>query len=211
LREGLFILLSLLLGFTVAMVLPRFDERTHLVVEESNAIATTMLRAETLPEPQRSRTVELLREYVIVRRDFASQTLLNRPALDRETQRTKALKRQLWQVMLTAVQQSPTVVVTTYLQSLNAMIDLAEKRLAEFENRVPTTVWLIIFVVAVFQSFTIGFSLKRRFWFSLVLTPMVVAIVMALVADLDSPHTGMIGIRQNSMERLIHDITNAKQ
>jgi hypothetical protein len=201
LREGLFILLSLLLGFTVAMVLPRFDERTHLVVEESNAIATTMLRAETLPEPQRSRTVELLREYVIVRRDFASQTLLNRPALDRETQRTKALKRQLWQVMLTAVQQSPTVVVTTYLQSLNAMIDLAEKRLAEFENRVPTTVWLIIFVVAVFQSFTIGFSLKRRFWFSLVLTPMVVAIVMALVADLDSPHTGMIGIRQNSMER----------
>jgi hypothetical protein len=91
------------------------------------------------------------------------------------------------------------------------MIDLAEKRLAEFENRVPTTVWLIIFVVAVFQSFTIGFSLKRRFWFSLVLTPMVVAIVMALVADLDSPHTGMIGIRQNSMERLIHDITNAKQ
>jgi hypothetical protein len=91
LREGLFILLSLLLGFTVAMVLPRFDERTHLVVEESNAIATTMLRAETLPEPQRSRTVELLREYVIVRRDFASQTLLNRPALDRETQRTKAL------------------------------------------------------------------------------------------------------------------------
>jgi hypothetical protein len=210
LREGLFILLSLLLGFTVAMVLPRFDERTHLAVDESNAIVTTMLRAETLPEPQRSRTAELLREYVIVRRDFESQTLLNRPALDRQTQHTKAIQRQLWQVMLTAIQQNPTVVVTTYLQSLNAMIDLAERRLAEFENRVPSTVWLIIFLVAIFQSFTIGFSLKRRFWFSLVMTPMVVAIVMALVADLDSPHTGMIAIRQNSMERLIQDITDAK-
>lgn len=210
LREGLFILLSLLLGFTVAMVLPRFDERTHLVVDESNAIATTMLRAETLPEPQRSRTAELLREYVMVRHDFARQTLLNRPALERETQRTKVLQRQLWQVMLSAIQQNPTVVVTTYLQSLNAMIDLAEKRLAEFENRVPTTVWVIIFLVAVFQSFTIGFSLKRRFWFSLVMTPMVVAVVMALVADLDNPHAGLIGIRQNSMERLIQDITTAK-
>jgi hypothetical protein len=42
------------------------------------------------------------------------------------------------------------------------------------------------------------------------MTPMVVAIVMALVADLDSPHTGMIAIRQNSMERLIQDITDAK-
>ena len=54
LREGLFILLSLLLGFTVAMVLPRFDERTLLVVDEANAIGTTMLRAETLPEPHRT-------------------------------------------------------------------------------------------------------------------------------------------------------------
>ena len=211
LREGLFILLSLLLGFTVAMVLPRFDERTQLVVDEANAIGTTMLRAETLPEPHRSRTTELLREYVMVRRDFARQTLLNRPALDRETQRTKDLQRQLWQEMLAAIQQNPTVVVTTYLQALNAMIDLAEKRLAAFENRVPSTVWLIIFLVAVFQSFTIGFSLKRRFWFSLVMTPMVVAIVMALVVDLDSPHTGLIGIRQNSMERLIHDVNDGKQ
>jgi hypothetical protein len=211
LREGLFVLLSLLLGFTVAMVLPRFDERTQLVVDEANAIATTMLRAETLPEPYRSRTMQLLGEYVIVRRDFAKQTLLNGPALERETQQTKNLQRQLWQEMLAALQQNPTVVVTTYLQALNSMIDLAEKRLAAFENRVPSTVWLIIFLVAAFQTFMIGFSLKRRFWFSLVMTPMVVAIVMALVADLDSPHTGLIGIRQNSMERVIHDVNDGKQ
>jgi hypothetical protein len=67
------------------------------------------------------------------------------------------------------------------------MIDVAEKRLAAFENRVPMTVWLIIFLVAVFQSFATGFSLKRWFWFSLVMTPLVVAAVMALLADLDSP------------------------
>ena len=78
LREGLFVLLGLLLGFTVAIVLPRFDERRQLVIDEANAIGTTILRAETLPEPQRSRTLELLREYVVVRRDFASETLLDR-------------------------------------------------------------------------------------------------------------------------------------
>jgi hypothetical protein len=211
LREGLFILLGLLLGFTAAMVLPRFDQRNQLVVDEANAIGTTMLRAEILPEPQRAKTLELLREYVVVRRDFASQTLLDRPVLDRETQRTKALQRQLWQEMVAATRKNPTVVLVTYLQALNSMIDIAETRLAAFENRVPTTVWLIIFVVAVFQSFTIGFSLQRRFWFSLVMTPLVVAVVMALVADLDSPHTGLIGVRQNSMERLVHDVTETKQ
>lgn len=39
LREGLFVLLGLLLGFTVAMVLPRFDERRQLVIDEANAIS----------------------------------------------------------------------------------------------------------------------------------------------------------------------------
>jgi hypothetical protein len=211
LREGLFVLLALLLGFTVAMVLPRFDERTQLVVDEATAIETTMLRAEILPEPQRGKTMELLREYLVLRQDFARQTLLDRAALDLEIQRTKALQRQLWELTVAATQQNPTVVVMTYLQALNAMIDVAEKRLAAFENRVPITVWLIIFLVAASQSFTLGFSLKRRFWFSLVMTPLVVAVVMALVADLDSPHTGLISVRQNSIERLINDANDTKQ
>jgi hypothetical protein len=204
LREGLFILLGLLLGFTVAMVLPRFDHRSQLVVDEANAIGITMLRADMLPEPQRGKALELLREYVVVRRNFAKQTLWDRGALDRETKRTKALQRQLWEQTVAISQENQTAVFKT-LASLAGMIEVAENRLAAFENRVPITVWLIIFLVAVFQSFATGFSLKRRFWFSLVMTPVVVAVVMALLADLDSPHTGGVGIEQNSMERLAQD------
>ena len=91
------------------------------------------------------------------------------------------------------------------------MIDIAEKRLSAFENRVPLTVWLVIFVVAAFQSFITGYSLKRRFWLSLVVTPLVVAVVMALIADLDSPHTGLIRIEQHSMDRLVDDVTHTRQ
>ena len=211
LREGLFVLLGLLLGFAVAIVLPRFDGRRQLVIDEANAIGTTLLRAEILPEPQRGRTLDLLREYVVVRHDFGSETLLDRPALNRETQRTKALQGQLWQQLVAVTQQNQTAVVATYLQALNDMIDVSEKRLAAFENRVPETVWLIIFIVAIFQAFATGFSLKRRFWFSLVMTPVVIGVVMALLADLDSPRTGLIRIEQNSMERLVHDVTDARQ
>ena len=211
LREGLFVLLGLLLGFSVAIVLPRFDERRQLVVEEANAIGTTMLRAETLPESERNKTLDLLREYAVVRHDFGSETLLDRSALNRETQRTKALQAQLWQQLLAVTQVNQNAVVATYMQALNDMIDVAEKRLAAFESRVPKTVWLIIFIVAIFQSFATGFSLKRRFWFSLVMTPLVIAVVMALLADLDSPRTGLIRIKQNSMERLVHDVTDVKQ
>jgi hypothetical protein len=206
LREGLFILLGLLLGFTVAMVLPRVDQRNQLEVDEANAIETTILGAEMLPEPERGKTLELVREYVTVRRDFARQTLLDLPALDRQTQRTKALQRQLWQQVVAIGHESEIPAVQLYVRPLTGMIEVAENRRAAFENRVPVTVWLIIFLVAVFQSFATGYSLKRRFWLPLAMAPLVVAVVMALLADLDSPHTGGIGISQNSMERLSHEV-----
>jgi hypothetical protein len=97
-----------------------------------------------------------------------------------------------------------------YIQTLNDTIDVSEKRLSAFENRVPKSVWMIIMIVAVFQSFAAGLSLKRKFWFSLVMTPLMIAVVMALIADLDSPYTGFIHVEQNAMNRLVKDAAGSK-
>jgi len=204
LREGLFVLLGLLLGFTVAMVLPRFDERRQLVIDEANSIGTTMLRAEMLPEPERSKSLELLRQYAVVRRDSGIV------GPEQSLQATKDLQAQLWQQIVAVSQTSQTAVVGTYILTLNDTIDVSAKQLASFENRVPKSVWIIITIVAIFQSFAAGFSLKRRLWFSLVTAPLVIAVVMALIADLDSPHTGLIHVEQNSLQRLVKDVAGAK-
>jgi FtsH-binding integral membrane protein len=206
LREGLFVLLGLLLGFTIAMVLPRFDQRRDLVAEEAHAIGTVWLRAQLLPEPQRSKSEQLLREYVDVRRSFAGETLENPTQLDRTIQQTNAIQDELWKQALQVAQQNQTAIVASYVQGLNEMIGVSEKRLAVFENRVPEAVWIIILVVAVFQSFITGYSLKRKIWLSLIVTPLVMALVMALIVDLDDPHTGLIRIQQNSMNRLASEL-----
>jgi hypothetical protein len=184
--------------------LPRFDERRQLVVDEANAIGTTVLRAEMLPEPERSKSLELLRQYAVVRRDSATA------GPEESLQPTKALQTQLWQQVVAVTQKSQTAVTATYILTLNETIDVSEKRLAAFENRVPKSVWVIIVIVAVFQGFAGGFSLKRKLWFSLLAAPLVVAVVMALIADLDSPHTGLIQVEQNAIERLVKDV-GAKQ
>src|SRR5438270_3167245 len=54
-RDGIIFLLSLLLGFTLAMALTRYDHRKQLLVDEADAIGTTALRARLLPEPYDSR------------------------------------------------------------------------------------------------------------------------------------------------------------
>lgn len=46
-------LLALLLGFTFSMALARFDTRKQLVLDEANAIGTTYLRAQLLPDEKK--------------------------------------------------------------------------------------------------------------------------------------------------------------
>jgi hypothetical protein len=42
------------------------------------------------------------------------------------------------------------------------------------------------------------------------MTPLVIAVVMALIADLDSPYTGLIHVEQNAMNRLVKDAAGSK-
>ena len=60
--EGALIgVLGLLLGFTMSMAVGRFEARRELVVDEANAIGTSWLRTQLLPEPQSSGIASLLR------------------------------------------------------------------------------------------------------------------------------------------------------
>src|SRR3984957_2166732 len=60
-------LLALIIGFSFAMALSRFEARRDAVVNEANAIGTAALRARLLPDPHRAETLKLLREYIQLR------------------------------------------------------------------------------------------------------------------------------------------------
>src|SRR5690349_19742982 len=56
-------LVGLLLAFGMTMAVGRYESRRALVVQEANDIGTTYLRAQMLPEPERSRSMDLLKVY----------------------------------------------------------------------------------------------------------------------------------------------------
>ena len=55
---------GLILAFGLSLALSRYEDRRATVVDEANAIDTTHLRAQTLSEPIRSRSLELLVDYI---------------------------------------------------------------------------------------------------------------------------------------------------
>ena len=60
LQGALLGVVGLLLAFGLSLAVSRYEDRRANVVAEANAIGTTFLRAQTLPEPIRSRSLDLL-------------------------------------------------------------------------------------------------------------------------------------------------------
>lgn len=205
-RDGLFLLVSLLLGFTLALASPRYAERRVLLIEEAVSIGTTYLRAGTLPQTYRQHSQRLLREYADARLDLGNADL-DSARFDETTNRSKRIQEELWRDAEAVSQIDRTPVTAVYIESLNETIDLHEKRIAALENRVPQPVWLLVISVSVIAVFTRGLTLSSRFWVTLVLIPFTIAIVVALTADLDTPSSGLIRLDQRAMERLKGDLS----
>ena len=199
-RNEIGVLLSLLLGFTLAMSLLRYDQRTELVVEEATAIGTTRLRAEMLPEPARARVRELLRRYIESRVHYSRASLPEE--LQQSLSHSQELQTELWREAAIVAQQSPNPITSLFVASLNESFDLRDKRVAAREHRIPGSLWFMLLCISLLTCLTVGYGHGRRLWYSMVVPPLMIAIVMMLIADLDSDRSGLIRVRQHSIERL---------
>jgi hypothetical protein len=200
-RDGLFVLLSLLLGFTLALAGARFAERRSLLVDEAVSIGTTYLRASTLPKCYGSHSQDLLRQYVDTRFDL-DKVGLDAAGFKEASDHFKQIQHELWADAAAVTQSDRSAITAAYINALNETIDLHEKRVAAFENRIPLSIWLLITSISAIAMFTRGVTLRSRFWLTLILVPITIAIVVALIADLDAPSSGLIRLDQRAMQRL---------
>jgi hypothetical protein len=150
-------LLALMIAFTFAMALSRFEGRRDAVLNEANAIGTTALRARLLPEPH-TETLKLLREYVQVRLDI-TQRVPTPEEFSAALSRSSEIHEALWQqAKAMAAKDSGIVPTGLFIQSLNELIDDQEKRLTALRNRVPNVVLLALYGVAAVAGAFSGYA-----------------------------------------------------
>jgi hypothetical protein len=195
-------LLALMISFTFAMALSRYDARRDAVLTEANAIGTTALRARMLPAPHNSEILRLLREYVQLRLDVTLDSS-PRSALTAAIVRSSAIQELLWQqARAVAIKDNAMVPTGLFVQSLNDMIDEQEKRLTALRNSVPTIVVLALYGIAIVTSGIAGYAEGRELRPSrlpVYLLYATVAAVILLIQDLDRPGGGFITINQQPM------------
>jgi hypothetical protein len=202
-------ILGLLLGFTFSMAIERYDQRRELVVNEANAIGTAWLRAGLLPGEHPQPTRDLLRDYVDVR--LRVPAALRDPALLTEGLRRSAeIQAALWQHAEASAKEEPNDITATFIEAMNAVIDIDAERLAASRNRIPAGVWLILVLVAAVGCGTSAYAAGSqgvRSAFSSVLLPLLITAVILLIFDLTNERHGIIGVSQQPLT----DVRNAIQ
>jgi hypothetical protein len=199
-------LFALLLGFTFALAVDRYDARRLLVRDEATAIGAAYLRAQLMEPEHRERISRLLVEYTDNRITLANT---RPPAPVAMLAANDELLTRLWQATVAAF---PTIrdfdFSSSFLDSMNAVIELDEARKAARLAHVPSAVFVVLAIYAASVATVLGFVLTAiRGRIAGIILLGLFTLSVLLIIDIDRPATGGIRESQAPMERLRQSMT----
>jgi hypothetical protein len=196
LQGALLGLVGLILAFGLTLAVGRYQDRRADVVNDANTIGTAYLRAQTLAEPQRSRSLTLLRHY----NDLAIRVTYEQPgsaSLRATAAEQGRLQQMLWRLAGEAINARPRdSAPRLYIDSLNAMIDQQGVRLAGLNNHPPNAVLLLELLGAALALGLLALyvSVLGKGLLPVLLAVVVVSFLVLVTFDLDRPTRGLITI-----------------
>lgn len=205
---SLLALLGLLLAFTFSIAESRYQTRKQLVLDQANAIATTYLRADMLPDGRIEPTKDLLRDYVDLQLHVHTS-----PELRAALHAAGPLQQSLWaEAVASAKEDSVSRYIPLFVQSLNEVIDLHESRLTyAVHYRLPVPILWALFAVSLFAMAVLGYVSglggTRSFWPTLAIVAAIAA-VLVLVVELDRPWQRLFEVSQASMADVRADMSD---
>jgi hypothetical protein len=195
---------GLILAFGLALAVGRYETRRASVVEEANAIGTTYLRAQTLAEPMRSRSLELLTDYTDASIRLASAVPTS-AAATQALEDGQRLQRELWALAGRSLATAPIASAPRlYVETLNHMIDQQAVRKAALNNRVPPAVLWFELASAMLALGLLAFYLAlldRSVWTVLVAAALVSCLLL-ITFDLDRPVRGFVRVPDTPLVNL---------
>ena len=176
-----------------------FAQKRDVLLDEANAIGTTYLRADFLPEADRRAVRDLLREYVEIRLAAAESGDVA-PAIARSEQ----IHTLLWTRAAANMNANPNSIAGgLFIETLNDTIDLHAKRLLfSVRARIPPTIWLALYSIAFFAFGTMGYhgglaATSRSF--ALLTVAVIFSAVIWLIRDIDTAREGSLRVSQQAM------------
>jgi hypothetical protein len=151
---------------------------------------------------------DLLRRYTELR--ISSTKAEDEAQFQQIVKESEGVQARLWAHAGSAAADTPTAITASFITTLNETIDLQSSRLAARSNHVPGAVWILLMVVSGCGAWASGYGSGtggQRSAFSQIVFPVLIGIVITLIADIDRPNKGLIGVNQKPMEDLYRSMT----
>jgi hypothetical protein len=207
-QTAIFALLGLLLGFSFAGSMGRFEARRDLIIREANAISAAYFRIDVLPPAFQPEMRNLFHSYLEARL-HAYDDLDSGHDFESAMAKASLLQQQIWAKAVEATSQD-TSSRTLVLSSLNEMIGVTTARAVAWQTNLPTVILVLLLCVALLTSLLAGYGMAksaRRHVFHGVIYAAAVSLTIYVVLDLDNPRRGLI--RLDSAEQVLRQLQRA--
>jgi len=198
-------LLGLIIGFSFSMAVSRYDQRKNYEEAEANAIGTEYSRADLLPTAA-ARVRILLTRYIEQRVLFYETRDEHR--LQQIDSQTAQLQNDLWSAVSSPALAQPNPVTALAVSGMNDVLNSQGYTQAAWWNRIPGQAWALMTMIAMGSHFLVGYRVRRAGARGIVFLtlPLVVSIAFCLIADIDSPRSGIIRISPQNLVSLLHSL-----
>jgi hypothetical protein len=196
LQGALLGVVGLILAFGLTLAVGRYQDRRTATVTEANAIGTSYLRAQLIAEPERTRSLALMRRYT----DLAiriSKEVPGSAGMRRTTAAEGVLQRRLWDLAGQSISSAPLASAPRlYVDSLNDTFDDQEARLSSLTNRVPGAVLAleVIGAAVAVGLLALHISVLGRGIVAMLAAGALVTLLLLVTFDLDRPTRGIIKV-----------------
>lgn len=205
----MYALLGLILAFTYASGVNRFEDRKHAIIEEANTLQTAFLRAEFIAEPGGKAIQEAILAYAKTRPTNKNHILSDEEKIEMLNNTLKA-QAKLWPTLEEALKQDKlNPIEVSMVTAMNDVLDMHTIRLAAIVDKLPTAViWMLIFISAAtitVTGYNAGLSGKISRWRTATLALVMVG-VMTMIHDYDRPTDGFIRVSHDSLNSVIAEM-----
>ena len=193
-------LLGLLIAFGFSMAVGRYDQRKNYEEEEANAIGTEYVRLDFLPVTDTDKARAMLRQYLHLRIEYYRR--ISAEQLAKNNAATAELQSRLWAAIIPATSAQPDQLRALVVSGMTDVLNRQGYTQAAFLNRIPIAAWVLMFVIAIFCNFLLGYRAVGKARAVLLILPIALSISFYLISDIDSPRHGVIVVAPQNLEIL---------
>lgn len=210
-EDAAFALFGLLLAFCFSGAAGRYEARKEYLRADAIAIGDFATTASALEEPAKSRIHSQLVDYVKQRLVFG-QTRFDSAEMPGIIEGGRKIQNQILAEVQKVISGKNTPTLHTPLMNgFNGLTSAHDQRLYGVQNRVPGNIIMMLVFFGLYMAFATGrFGGSSKgivSWIRIGSHAALVALVFAVIIDLEQPRRGLLRVPQTPMQDLLLSLT----